>query len=126
MLEVDKQRAQNLGEFEMDTNAPCDVMREYVQRSFREKLNPIVGDSFLFFAVLASNGKETVLERKKEVASYSHIWAPFIMDPKTMIGAATVTLVREPGARVKTIPPFVELADEEDKSQASEEDQGDD
>lgn len=128
MLEVDKQRPQLLGEFQMDVNAPVDIMREYVQRAFRDKLNPICGDSFLFFAVLASNGKETVLERRKEPSSYSHIWAPFIMDAKTMIGGATATIVREPNTKTKIIPAFVDLGkkDEEDGDDALSTATGDD
>lgn len=42
-----------LGEIEIDLNAPCDVLRTYLHRNFRNELNGVCGDSFLFISPTA-------------------------------------------------------------------------
>lgn len=98
-----------LGEINMDLKAPCDVMREYVQRAFRKRLNEVMGDSFLFLARDA-NGKQHILQRKEEPRTYSEQYAPFIMNAKTLVGSTTITLVREAGVRRRIIPEFLDDA----------------
>ena len=63
-----------LGSFEMDPDAPCDVMREYMERKLRDALNDCVGEDFCFF--LQGPGGGTVLARKLEVRSWGKLYAP--------------------------------------------------
>ncbi len=95
-------------EIQIDLQAPMDVVREVVQRNFRETLNKTCGDSFLFY-VSMPNGKDKILTRNKESGTYSKDYAPFMMNQKTLIGAPTFTLIPEPNTKPKLIPEFVEV-----------------
>ena len=69
----DGTRPRLIGAFAMDIDAPCDVMREYIERSFREPLNELVGEDFLFF--MPGPGGGDLLPRKLEARSWAKDYA---------------------------------------------------
>ena len=106
----------NIGTIEMDLQASCVVMREYIQRNFRDWLNgKEIGNSFQFF--IMKEDKEEVLGIADETITYAKDFTLFRIDNETMQGANTATLV--PEAEVETwveIPEFP-LDDDELKAQ---------
>lgn len=98
-----------LGDLRVDLQAPLDIMREYIQRNYRDKLNQTCGDSFEFFIEL-KNGKSKLLDRTKEPGTYSEDFAPFIMNHSTMVGAATIIIVAQDNVKPKIIPEFIDEA----------------
>jgi len=108
MLQLDKiQPRQNLGDVSLDLEAPADILRTAIQRKLREELNKTLGDSFLFFKEL-DNGKDLTLARNKEAGTYSRDIVPFIMNQKTLIGAATAILVKEGDVKPAPIPKWID------------------
>ena len=97
----------NLGDLRVDLKAPLDIMREYIQRNFREKLNKTCGDSFEFYIEL-KNGKDKLLDREKEPGTYTEDYAPFIMNHSTMVGAATIIIISNDNIKPTIIPEFVD------------------
>ena len=91
-----------LGTVLIDLDAPCDVLRECVERAFRDKLNETVGDSFQF--AIQENNKS--LSRTLEKKTLTKTYAPFKMNNRTMEGAYTITLVKEKGKKKVFIPEF--------------------
>ena len=70
------------GEISFAIEAPANIMREYVERAFRDRLNEEqLGDSFLFF-VITEGGRSDTLAREKEGGTYSKDYCPFKMDNK--------------------------------------------
>lgn len=114
VLELKGQDPIQLGYIKMDVLAPCDVMREYIQRNFREQLNGIIGDSFLFFVVNKETNMELVLEREKEEVTYSKDFLYEQTDKKTMITSLVVTLVSDPEVPPIMIPEFRNEDEEND------------
>ena len=100
---------QRIGEFEMCLDAPADVMRAYVRRRLREKLNDICGDAFLFFSL----EENKLLPRDMEPKRYSKDFAPFIINKKTMIGCNEVVIKRDPSS-AQQIEPIGEYPLEEE------------
>ena len=86
---------EKLGLLHMDLEAPVPVMREYVQRSCRHRLNELAGDSFQFLKQL-DDGSDFILPREAEVRTFSKDFVPFKMDNKTMLAAFKLVLVPEP------------------------------
>lgn len=64
-----------LGQFDMDPDAPCIVMREYIERRFREPLNKTTGEDFNFFLPGAGGGQ--ILQRNQEGRAWSKDYAKF-------------------------------------------------
>eukprot|EP01041_Mallomonas_annulata_P002271 gene2271-4420_t len=74
MLELDDgTTAKLIGTFKMDLDAPCDVMREYIERHFRDILNQSVGEDFCFYLPGAGGGE--LLARKMEPRAWSKDYA---------------------------------------------------
>jgi len=102
VLEIPFQDDEKLGEVKMDLKAPIAVMREYIYRNFRSRLNEICGEQFLFFCAKdddeAGTGEvvEILLARAKEVMVYTGDFAPFKMDTKTMEGINKIVIVIDP------------------------------
>ena len=86
---------EQLGVLHMDLEAPVPVMREYVQRTCRDRLNELAGDSFLFLKQL-DDGSDFILPRDAEIRTFSKDFVPFKMDNKTMLAAFKLVLVPEP------------------------------
>ena len=86
----------------MHLDAPCDICREYIQRNFREQLNQSVGDSFSI--IYNDERGENKLSRERESRTYSKKVIPFIVDPSSLLGTYTLTIVEEQGFR--HIPEF--------------------
>lgn len=108
LLQLDKiQPRQNIGDVSLDLEAPADILRTAIQRKLYVELNKTVGDSFLFYHEL-DNGKEVTLSRAKEAGTYSRDVVPFIMNQKTLIGAATAILVKEGDLPPKPIAKWVD------------------
>lgn len=82
-----------LGEFKMDLNAPCDIMREYIRRSFREELNKTIGESFLFSKVDPITFNEEILPRDSEFKTYSKTYCIEKTNSKTMVTLMTILII---------------------------------
>ena len=113
-----------LGEISIDLNAPCDVLRTYMHRNFRDKLNKEDGDSFLFIlpnlkTQAVKNNIINSLSREEEGQTFSKQVAPFQTDSKTLIGAFTVTLTPELGEKKVWISEFEVDEDEEKEKETS-------
>ena len=84
-----------LGSVEVDLQAPVLILREYLQRAFRHRLNELQGDDFQFRKQL-DDGSDVDLEREREMVTYSADFVPFKMNNKTMEGAYQLTIVPAP------------------------------
>mmetsp|Transcript_9073 Transcript_9073/g.20463 ORF Transcript_9073/g.20463 Transcript_9073/m.20463 type:complete len:1632 (-) Transcript_9073:54-4949(-) len=104
-----------LGAIKMDLKAPAEIMREHVMRSFREQLNPTIGQSFTFFRINPDTFKEVVLARNFEYKSYSKDWCFEKTDNKTMLTIMTVLLTADGTRGRVVIPEYEESKDEDDK-----------
>lgn len=93
----------NIGSIQIDFEAPCDILRLYLQRYLRDALNETIGDAFCIEKVDAT-GKVQMLFRKKEFQEYTKTFVDFKMNMKTMEGIHTVRLVKEPGS-----PPLIKI-----------------
>ena len=95
----------------MDLQASCQVMREYIQRRFRDKLNDEkIGDSFVFMVV--QEEKESVLSKADEPVTYAQDYTTVRIDNNTMQGANSVVIIPEAGVEEWVeIPEFPEEND---------------
>jgi hypothetical protein len=101
-----------IGTLHMDLEAPALVLREYVQRECRDRLNELQGDSFLLQKQL-DDGSDFQLPRDKESQTFSKDFVPNKMDSKTMVAAFKLVLVPEAleeGSAGTFIPEFASLA----------------
>jgi hypothetical protein len=92
-----------IGTFHMDLDAPCDVLRSYLERNFREELNEECGHAFSLF-VRDSKGVEQLLTKDEEELKWSRDFAPEQPDednPGEKI--PTVTLVKNEGEDIDFI-----------------------
>jgi hypothetical protein len=98
---------QQLGTFFIDTQAPADVLRMYVQRRFRDKLNNElnIGDSFVFLTPLAKD-KQEPLSRMKEPQTFAHKLCVYDVDVRTMEGANYLKIIKEKRALKRLISEF--------------------
>jgi hypothetical protein len=109
-LEVDNRPDEKLGEITMDLTAPVYIMRLYLYRNdyIRDRLNALQGVNFQFFVVKdneeydednpegnvgVDSSIDWLLERDKEKQTYTHDFAPFKMDNKTMEGGNRCSIV---------------------------------
>lgn len=70
ILELDDgTKAKSLGTFDMDPDANCVVMREYIERTFRVKLNESIGEDFCFTKMPA--GGDGMLLRVEEAKAWA-------------------------------------------------------
>lgn len=104
--------AQEIGSFKMDLSAPVSVMRIYVRRRFRKKLNELMGENFSFM-VAADGGKEDILAEPYEITRFSKEFAPFKIDTNTMEGRYEVIIIKTPKYKgeFKEIPAFTDDED---------------
>jgi hypothetical protein len=107
-----------LGEFRMDLHAPLDIMREYIYRNFREKLNETVGESFLFLQIDEESEVEKILPRDDEFRTASKTFANKRTDNKTFETFLAVTIIRDQ-QRARVLIPDLEAKEEEDNEEAS-------
>ena len=103
VFDVDGQELETIATFQMDTKAPCDILREYIRRNAYQQLNEKCGDSFSI--VILRNAKLDILPRKKESKTYTKDFTQFVMDHITMEAAQTVTIMQERGKNRVIIPP---------------------
>lgn len=100
-LEMMKGKAKKetiLGVMKMDLEAPCDIMRLYIYKSFRDKLNEMaVGTGFLFSS--SENDKSVNLDISLEKTRYSKDFCPLVMDNKTMVSSYRCTIVKDPNMK---------------------------
>jgi hypothetical protein len=94
-----------LGVIQISLDAPCDVLREYIRRNFRTTLNKTIGDSFVFIYNL-DTGLEAKLPRIQEPRKFSKKVAPYVIDPKTVLGRNVVTITPAVNAKPEPIPEF--------------------
>jgi hypothetical protein len=102
-----------LGEFKMDLKAPVEIMRENIYRDFRDELNKIVGESFLFAKLDPDSGDEIVLKREEEFKTYAKDFCFKRTDAKTMITLMTAMIVSDPSRGRVIIPEFAAMTEEE-------------
>ena len=112
-----------LGEFEVDFEAPADVLRTYMYRRFRQTLNLSVGQSFRFKLNKQKDGDTgtpdvlvNMLPRDDEPQTYSKVVIEFVTDSKTLEGINTIILVKDTGL------PYVEII----RSESEKDDDDDD
>lgn len=102
-LESGLENRMRLGTFMMDLDAPCDVMRSYIERNFRDELNEECGHAFSMF-VRDDKGFEQLLNKDEEELKWAKDFAPMAPDEKSD-GAMlpTVTLVKNEGEDIDII-----------------------
>lgn len=63
----------------MDVKAPCEILRQYIYRSFRDQLNDTfaVGESFLFVRYDLESNREEMLPITDEFKTRSFIIASY-------------------------------------------------
>ena len=108
-IEADSGVREEIGTFLMDLDAPCSIMRTYIQKNFREKLNDITGDSFLFWGVI--DDSETILDRDAEEATESRVYVDLKIDPVSEHRTHTVLIMRDKAAEIVHIPEFADPKD---------------
>lgn len=104
-----------LGEFKLDLKAPVDIMREFIRREFREKLNTSVGESFLFFKVDPDTAVEEILLKENEFKTYSKAFCFEKTDSKTMVTSMAVLIIPDPKRGRVLIPEFAAEEDAGEK-----------
>jgi hypothetical protein len=104
--------AEEIGSFKMDLTAPVSVMRIYVRRRFRKRLNELMGENFSFM-VAVDGGKEDILAEPYEITRFSKEFAPYKIDTNTMEGRYEVIIIKTPKYKGE-FTPIPEFADEED------------
>lgn len=107
-----------LGDIEMDLKAPVEIMREYIHRAFREKLNETIGESFLFTIIDEESNKMTILPREDEYRTLAKIYAVQKVDARTFMSSLAVLLVKDRMRGRVFIPEFAKV--EEDKGDVAE------
>jgi hypothetical protein len=112
-----------LGEFRMDIKAPIEIMREYICRNFRAELNKSIGDSFIFFRLNPTSGKEEYCDRNDEFKIHAKEFALLQTDAKTFESILTVTIVKDKERGKVLIP---EYKDDFDDLGSVEKKKGDD
>lgn len=124
-LELSRDKIVELGKFKMDLAAPVEVMREYVYRAFREKLNESVGESFLFIRIDTEAEHEEILPRDDEFKTFSKGYAIKRNDPKTFEQFMAVTIIRDADRARVFIPEFEKKADVEGGGKGQHDDDSD-
>lgn len=104
--EISSSKSITLGEFSMDPLAPCEVMREYICRKFRVKLNETIGESFVFIRTNVKTKKEEYLKRDDEFKTHSKDYIVHKLNNITFIQALTVTIRKDKERGRVFIPPF--------------------
>ena len=120
-----------LGQIKVDMNCPCDVLRTYMYKNFRSKLNVECGESFLFIlpdtnsdqtqTQTLKNVEVKLLPREDEVQTFTKQVSPFQSDSRTLISSFTVTLFKDP--ENKKI--LIENDDEDDDDENSKNEKND-
>jgi hypothetical protein len=84
-----------LGDFKMDAKAPVEILREYINRRYRIKLNETIGESYLFMRVNLTTGKEEFCLRDDEFKIPTKEFALMKEDAKTFESILTATIVKD-------------------------------
>jgi hypothetical protein len=84
-----------LGDFKMDAKAPVEILREYINRRYRVKLNETIGESYLFMRVNATTGKEEYCLRDDEFKIPKKEFSLMKEDAKTFESILTATIVKD-------------------------------
>lgn len=113
IIDKGNDRTTVLGEFKLDMNAPADIMREFIRRSFRTELNTTIGDSFLFFKVDQDTAAEEILLRENEFKTYSHAFCFEKTDAKTMVTSMCILVIPDPNRGRVVIPEFAPEGEDE-------------
>ena len=98
-LDIEDMDLIEVGVFKMDTEASCEIMREYLHRRFSEKLEELkIGDSFLFKVQPEPTPEDDTpeaieLEKENEPITYSKDFISFKTDKETMEGMMVCTIV---------------------------------
>lgn len=121
IIDKGNDRTTVLGEFKLDMNAPADIMREFIRRSFRTELNTTIGDSFLFFKVDQDTAAEEILLRENEFKTYSHSFCFEKTDAKTMVTSMCILIIPDPNRGRVVIPEFAPEAEDEKENAELEE-----
>jgi hypothetical protein len=95
-----------LGDIFMDLDAPCNVMRTYIHKSFRSELNDTVGDSFLFFG--SSDGKEVIIDRENEPSTDAKEIIKVTENEINGEKTYAIRIMRDKSVEVVQIPEFKE------------------
>lgn len=119
LLDSDYGEPSVIGSFEMDVDAPCSVMRIYLHKRFRDKLNQETGDSFLFFNII--EGNETILDREDEENKESQEMIKLKIDDITEEQTRSITIIRNKAEEFVLIPEFVDTSAKEDVAVGQEE-----
>lgn len=106
-----------LGDVMFDEDAPCDVVRDYIQRSFREKLNEICGDAFLFFG-RDEDGELEKLDRTREPTNWIIRYIIKEFDKETSKDIKVVVIVVDENA--EKVPIEQVVSDDEDDGEDNE------
>jgi hypothetical protein len=117
-IEDDAGKQDKIGSFDIDIDAPCSIMRTYLRKNFREKLNEICGDSFQFFGVI--DDVETILDRDDEENTESRVYILLKIDDISELRTYSVLLMRDKAAELVHIPEFEEV-EKEDSGKHEEE-----
>lgn len=102
ILEFGLEDRTRLGTIEMDLDAPCDILRTYIERNFREELNEECGRAFSFF-VRTGEGFEQLLSAEEEELKWSRDFALPKVDEETGEEMPTVTIVKNEGEGIDLI-----------------------
>lgn len=106
-----------LGDIMFDEDAPCDVVRDYIQRSFREKLNEICGDAFLFLG-RDEDGELETLDRTREPTNWIIRYIIKEFDKETSKDIKVVVIVVDENA--EKVPIEQVVSDDEDDGEDNE------
>lgn len=117
-IESDSGARELIGIFAMDLDAPCNVMRLYLRKQFRERLNEITGDSFLFFGIIENS--ETILDREVEEHTESRVYVELKIDDVTEHRVYSVFIMRDKSAEIMHIPEFDRPKEQELNSHVEE------
>ncbi|CAE7640244.1 unnamed protein product, partial [Symbiodinium microadriaticum] len=91
-----------LGTLFMDLDAPCDVLRVYIERNFRDELNEECGRAFRLF-VRNDQGEEQLLQLEEEELKWSKDFALAATNAQTGVDMPTVTIVKNEGEEIDLI-----------------------
>ena len=97
------------------------ILREYLERNFRDALNETVGSSFVFIVVRSDTGKIELLPREDEFKTPLKIYTTEQTNARTMVTSKVITIVRDKDRDKELIPERVEEEDsDEDDNEAND------
>lgn len=91
-LEYGMEEIDRLGVIHMDIDAPCDICRQYIERTFRKVLNEHCGKSFKFY-IRKERGEEEMLEVEQEELKWSKDFITTKFDETLQKDLPTITIV---------------------------------